>query len=101
MTEQNTHPVRHPEHGRLYTLDELNDLADQGDPWAMGKVDEWDRDFSNDYVGKMFDKCPDSSCEFYGEPVNICYGEDGQILDIDHGGWGHGPVREYQEQKAS
>lgn len=90
MTEQQVHPER----GRMYTLDELNDLAEQGDPWAMGKVDEWEQHFANEYVGNMKDRCPDGDCEHYGEPVTICYGEDNRILDIDHGGWSHGPARE-------
>ncbi|MDM7989788.1 hypothetical protein [Arthrobacter sp. zg-Y877] len=91
--------MTHPERGRMYTLDELNDLAEQGDPWAMGKVDEWEQHFSNEYVGNMKDRCPDSGCEQFGEPVTICYGDDGRILDVDHGGWGHGPVREAEEQR--
>ncbi|MCQ1999233.1 antirestriction protein ArdA [Arthrobacter zhaoxinii] len=91
--------MTHPERGRMYSLDELNDLAEQGDPWAMGKVDEWEQHFSNEYVGSMKDKCPDRNCEQFGEPVTICYGENGRILDVDHGGWGHGPVREAEEQR--
>ncbi|MDK1327205.1 hypothetical protein [Arthrobacter sp. zg-Y1143] len=84
----------HPQRGRMYTLDELNDLAEEGDPWAMGKVDEWEQHFANEYLGNMKDRCPDEDCDQFGEPVTICYGEDGQILDIDHGGWGHGPARD-------
>ena len=95
MADQQVHPQR----GRMYTLDELNELAEQGDPWAMGKVDEWEQHFANEYVGNMKDRCPDPDCEQYGEPVTICYGADNRILDIDHGGWGHGPARDEQGQK--
>ena len=83
----------------MYTLDELNELAEQGDPWAMGKVDEWEQHFANEYVGSMKDRCPDPDCEQYGEPVTICYSEDNRVLDIDHGGWGHGPARDARGQK--
>lgn len=90
----NTHDgdVRHPEPGRRYSLEELQDLAEAGVGWAMGKVDEWERIFADEYSGQLTDKCPDEDCEQFGEPVTFCYGEDGQIIDIDHGGWGHYPA---------
>lgn len=84
-------PVQHPESGRRYSLEELEELAGQNDPWALSKMDEWDLHFSNEYVGPLRDRCPDEECDQYGEPVTLCYGEDGEILDVDHGGWGHAP----------
>lgn len=81
----------HPEPGRRYSIEELTMLADQGDAWAMCKVDEWERSFANAYAGDLRDVCPDADCEHCGEPVNICYGEDGAVLDVDHGGWAHYP----------
>jgi hypothetical protein len=82
----------HPEPGRRYSIEELTTLADQGDAWAMAKVDEWERGFADAYAGDLRDVCPDPACEHCGEPVNICYGEDGAVLDVDHGGWGHYPT---------
>jgi len=89
----------HPQQGRRYTIEELTELADQGDAWAIGKVDEWEQHFADVYKGNLRDTCPDDDCEHFGEPVDICYGEDGAVLDIDHGGWGHGPARDEQGQK--
>lgn len=89
-------PVRHPESGRRYSLEALEALAAEGDPWALGKMDEWDLSFSNEYKGSLTDRCPDPECDQYGEPVTLCYGEDGELLDVDHGGWGHPPAAEVQ-----
>lgn len=79
----------HPEPGRRYSLQELQDLADRGDAWAMGKVDDWEQHFADEYRGDLRDICADESCEQHGERVNICHAEDGSVLDVDHGGWGH------------
>lgn len=94
-------PVRHPESGRRYSLEELEDLARQGDPWALTKTDEWDQHFSNEYRVAMKDRCPDPDCDQYGEPATFCYGADGELLDIDHGGWAHPPAAPEQQAKAS
>lgn len=84
-------PVRHPESGRKYSLDELEALAREGDPWALSKTDEWDL-HSTEYTVAMKDRCPDPGCDAYGEPATFCYGDDGELLDIDHGGWAHPPA---------
>ena len=89
-------PVRHPESGRRYSLEELEALAAEGDPWALTKMDEWEVHFSNEYIGPLKDRCPDPECDQYGEPVTLCYAENGVLLDIDHGGWGHAPSAEPQ-----
>lgn len=73
-------------------IDELRHLVDQGDVRAMRKLDEWEMFHSNAYAGNLIDACPDEDCAEYGEPVNICYAEDGSVLDIDHGSWGHYPA---------
>lgn len=82
-------PARHPERGRRYSIEELRDLADQGDAWAICQVDQWENEFGNEYAGTLSERCTDPSCEGYGEPVDTCCGEYGAPLDIDHGGWGH------------
>ncbi|WP_312179056.1 hypothetical protein [Arthrobacter sp.] len=92
-------PAAHPQSGREYSREDLEGLADQGDSWALGKLDDWDQYDAADYTGTRRDRCPDPSCALYGEPVTLCFGEDGQLLDIDHGGWGHYPPRE--QAKAS
>jgi hypothetical protein len=81
--------VRHPERGRRYTIEELRTLADQGDAWALCQVDQWELEFANEYAGALSERCTDASCDGYGEPVDTCYGQEGQALDVDHGGWGH------------
>ncbi|GAA3295397.1 hypothetical protein ACFFON_13705 [Arthrobacter citreus] len=85
-------PVRHPESGRKYTLEELEALADEGDPWAMTKTDEWDLHFSNEYRATVKERCPVPECELFGEPATFCYGSDGQLMDIEHDGWAHPPA---------
>ena len=92
-------PVRHPEPGRRYGRDQLEDLADQGDPWALVKLDDWDLYTAAEYAGSRRDRCPDSSCDLYGERVTLCFGDDGALLEIDHGGWSHYPQQE--QTKAS
>lgn len=82
-------PARHPERGRRYTIEELRILADQGDAWALCQVDQWELEFADEYAGTLSDRCEDRGCEGYGEPVNLCSGENGQPVDVDHGGWGH------------
>ncbi|MDK1359502.1 hypothetical protein QNO00_04380 [Arthrobacter sp. zg-Y1219] len=94
-------PVRHPEPGRRYSLEELEALAREGDPWALTKTDEWDQHFSNEYRVTMKDRCPDPDCDQFGEPATFCYGDDGELLDIDHGGWAHPPAAAEQQAKAS
>lgn len=89
-------PVRHPESGRRYSLAELEDLAREGDPWAMTKTDDWDRHFSNEYTVAMSEHCPDPDCDLCGEPATFCYGDDYELLEIDHGGWAHPPAAERQ-----
>ena len=91
--------TRHPESGRRYDLEELEALAGEGDPWALGKLDEWELHFANEYRVSHTDRCPDPDCDQYGEPVTLCYAENGELLDIDHGGWGHPPAIE--QAKAS
>lgn len=85
-------PVRHPESGRRYSVEELEALAGEGDPWALGKMDEWDQHFADEYRVSHRDRCPDPDCEQYGEPATLCYGENGEVAEIDHGGWGHPPA---------
>ena len=92
-------PVRHPQPGRKYSREDLEGLADQGDSWAFGKLDDWDRFDAADYTGSRRDRCPDPSCEFHGEPVTLCFGADGRLLEVDHGGWSHYPPQE--QAKAS
>lgn len=82
--------VRHPERGRRYSIEELRELADQGDAWALGRVDQWELEFGNQYAGTLSERCEDPACERYGEPVDMCCDADGTLLDVDHGSWGHG-----------
>lgn len=82
-------PVRHPERGRRYSIEDLRDLADQGDAWALCQVDGWELEFADEYAGTMSERCADPSCEAFGEPVDTCCDQDGRPIDIDHGGWGH------------
>ncbi|MET4061144.1 hypothetical protein ABIB35_002709 [Arthrobacter sp. UYP6] len=89
-------PVRHPESGRRYSLEELELLVGEGDPWALAKMDEWNVDFSNEYKGPLKDRCPDPECDQYGEPVTLCYDARGELLEIDHGGRGHAPAVQTQ-----
>lgn len=83
-------PVRHPERGRRYTIEELRDLADQGDSWALCQVDQWELEYGDEYAGPLSERCTDSSCDGYGERVDVCHDQDGHPIDVDHGGWGHG-----------
>ena len=92
-------PVRHPEPGRKYSRGQLEDLAGQGDPWALVKLDDWDQFTAADYSGSRGDRCPDPSCDLYGERVTLCFDADGALLEIDHGGWSHSPPQE--QAKAS
>lgn len=92
-------PVRHPERGHSYGRDELEELAEQGDAWAIGKLDDWDQYDAADYAGSLRDRCPDPACDLYGERVTLCYADDGTLLEVDHGGWGHYPPQE--QAKAS
>ena len=85
--------LRHPERGRRYTIDELRELADQGDAWALCQVDQWEREFANEYAGTLTEQCTDHSCEGFGEPVDVCFGQDGEPIDVDHGDWGHAVSR--------
>lgn len=82
-------PVRHPERGRRYTIEELRGLADQGDAWALCQVDQWELEFANEYAGAQSERCIDPDCEGYGEAVDTCCDQNGQPIDVDHGGWGH------------
>lgn len=81
--------VEHPERGRRYSIEELRELADQGSAWAIGQVDQWECEFSNEYAGTLSERCADPSCEGYGEPIDTCCDDNGMLLDVDHGGWGH------------
>ena len=81
--------VRHPQRGHRYTIDELRNLADQGDAWALCRVDQWELEFANEYAGTLSERCTDRSCEGFGEPVDLCSGQNGEPIDVDHGGWGH------------
>lgn len=83
-------PVRHPEPGRRYTIEELRSLADQGDAWALCRVDEWELEFANEYTGTLSERCTDSDCEGFGEPVDVCCDQSGRLIDVDHGDWSHG-----------
>jgi hypothetical protein len=94
-------PVRHPESGRKYSIEELEALAAEGDAWAMTKTDEWDLHFSNEYRASVKDRCPDPDCELFGEPATLCYGDDGGLLEIDHDGWAHPPAAVQEHAKAS
>lgn len=87
-----TTAARHPQRGRRYSIEELKALADDGNAWAMGKVDEWEQRFANDYAGDLSDTCPDEDCEHFGESVNVLYGERGTVLEVDHGTWSHYPA---------
>lgn len=78
----------HPQRGRRYTSEELQRLTEEGDAWSMRRLDEWER-CADVYSVEMTDACPDQNCQAYGEPVTICHGAGGAIVDIDHGGWGH------------
>lgn len=96
-TTKNTTPVAaeapaHPQRGRRYAIEELVSLAEAGDAWAMAKVDEWEQHFANEYAGDLSEACPDQGCEHFGEAVNILYGEDGSVLEVDHGAWAHYPA---------
>lgn len=83
-------PVRHPEPGRRYTIEELRELADHGDSWALCQVDQWELEFGDEYAGTLSERCTDPACEGYGEPVDVCCDDGGLLIDVDHGGWGHG-----------
>lgn len=87
-------PVRHPEPGRKYSREELEELAGLGDAWSLGKLDDWDQYDAANYTGSPRDRCPDPDCELFGEPVTLCYGSDGRLLEVDHGGWAHYPPQE-------
>ncbi|EMY34691.1 hypothetical protein D477_008253 [Arthrobacter crystallopoietes BAB-32] len=84
--------VRHPQRGRRYTIEELMELADGGDAWAIGKVDDWEQHFARDDAGDLADICPDEDCEHFGEAVTVLYAEDGSVLEVDHGIWAHYPA---------
>lgn len=81
--------VRHPEKGRRYTIEELRSLADEGDAWALCQVDQWELEFADEYSVMLSERCADRSCEGYGEPVTMCCDHNGELIDVDHGGWGH------------
>jgi len=98
-SRQSPSDVRHPERGRRYGREELEELAEQGDPWALGKLDDWDQFDAADYIGSGRDRCPDPDCDLYGERVTLCYADDGTLLEIDHGDWSHYPAR--KQAKAS
>jgi hypothetical protein len=84
--------ARHPQRGRRYSIEELVALADEGNAWAMSKVDEWEQRFANDFAGDLSDTCPDEDCEHFGESVNVLYSEHGTVLEVDHGNWSHYPA---------
>ncbi|NJC21285.1 hypothetical protein BJ994_000361 [Arthrobacter pigmenti] len=81
--------VSHPEKGHRYTIEELRELALRGNAWAMSQVDQWELEYGNEYAGVLSEKCTDPECEGYGEPVDFCCGENGELIDVDHGDWGH------------
>jgi hypothetical protein len=92
ITAMASETARHPQRGRRYGIDELVELAEAGDAWAICKVDEWNRHFSDEYAGDLSEICPEEGCEHFGEAVNILYAEDGSVLEVDHGTWAHYPA---------
>jgi hypothetical protein len=71
------------------SIAELKEMADAGDARAMRKLDDWEQNFADVYSGDFSEVCDDGSCEYFGEPVNICCDENGKLLEIDHGMWAH------------
>lgn len=64
-------------------------MADAGDARAIRKVDDWEQNFADAYAGDFSEVCDDETCEHFGEPVNVCCDENGNLLEIDHGMWAH------------
>lgn len=64
-------------------------MADAGDARAIRRVDDWERNFADVYSGDFSEVCLDENCVAYGEPVNVCCDENGNLLEIDHGTWSH------------
>lgn len=81
--------MQHPEKGRRYTIEELIELADRGDAWAISRVDQWELEFGSGQALTYSERCSDASCEGYGEPVAYCCDEDGRLVEGDHLDWSH------------